>query len=165
MNYITGKHIPRRTFLRGVGATVALPFLDAMVPARGALAGAALERASATPAGRTRLVCIEEVHGLAGCNALPHRPGALFAGTLRQKLADTLDDRTQRAGSDELLHQPRSLLRRAAEVFAMSRPLIQISPALGFSRPTSVRRRVLFPDPEPPRITSVSPGCTSKLIP
>src|SRR5947207_5032599 len=70
MNYITGKHIPRRTFLRGVGATVALPFLDAMVPARGALAGAALERASATPAGRTRLVCIEEVHGLAGCNAL-----------------------------------------------------------------------------------------------
>ena len=25
--------MPRRTFLRGVGATVALPFLDAMVPA------------------------------------------------------------------------------------------------------------------------------------
>ncbi len=33
MSFITGKHIPRRTFLRGVGATVALPFLDAMVPA------------------------------------------------------------------------------------------------------------------------------------
>ena len=30
---ITGKHLPRRTFLRGVGATVALPWLDAMVPA------------------------------------------------------------------------------------------------------------------------------------
>jgi hypothetical protein len=27
------KHLPRRTFLRGMGATVALPFLDAMVPA------------------------------------------------------------------------------------------------------------------------------------
>ena len=25
--------LPRRTFLRGVGATLALPFLDAMVPA------------------------------------------------------------------------------------------------------------------------------------
>jgi hypothetical protein len=25
--------LPRRTFLRGVGATVALPLLDAMVPA------------------------------------------------------------------------------------------------------------------------------------
>ena len=35
--FITGKHIPRRTVLRGLGATVALPFLDAMVPARDAL--------------------------------------------------------------------------------------------------------------------------------
>ena len=33
MNVITGKHLPRRTFLRGMGATMALPFLDAMVPA------------------------------------------------------------------------------------------------------------------------------------
>jgi hypothetical protein len=54
--------MPRRTFLRGVGATVALPFLDAMVPAGG------WTRAHAAPADRTRLVCIEEVHGLAGCN-------------------------------------------------------------------------------------------------
>src|SRR5207248_9029358 len=54
--------MPRRTFLRGVGATVALPFLDAMVPARGIVASAA------AGAERTRLVCIEEVHGLAGCN-------------------------------------------------------------------------------------------------
>jgi hypothetical protein len=35
---ITRKHIPRRTFLRGVGATVALPFLDAMRPALAATA-------------------------------------------------------------------------------------------------------------------------------
>jgi len=34
MAIITGKAVPRRTFLRGLGATaVALPFLDAMVPA------------------------------------------------------------------------------------------------------------------------------------
>jgi hypothetical protein len=60
VSFITGKHLPRRTFLRGVGATVALPFLDAMVSAgRGVKAAAA---------DRTRLVCIEEVHGLAGCN-------------------------------------------------------------------------------------------------
>jgi hypothetical protein len=31
--FITRKHLPRRTFLRGVGATLALPLLDAMVPA------------------------------------------------------------------------------------------------------------------------------------
>lgn len=30
---ITGTALPRRTFLRGMGATVALPFLDAMTPA------------------------------------------------------------------------------------------------------------------------------------
>ncbi len=30
---ITGKTLPRRTFLQGVGATIALPFLDAMAPA------------------------------------------------------------------------------------------------------------------------------------
>jgi hypothetical protein len=31
--FITQKHLKRRTFLRGLGATVALPLLDAMVPA------------------------------------------------------------------------------------------------------------------------------------
>ena len=36
--FITKKHLPRRTFLRSVGATVALPLLDAMIPARTALA-------------------------------------------------------------------------------------------------------------------------------
>lgn len=30
---VTGKHLPRRLFLRGLGTTLALPFLDAMVPA------------------------------------------------------------------------------------------------------------------------------------
>jgi hypothetical protein len=36
--FITKKHLPRRTFLRGVGATMALPLLDAMIPAGTALA-------------------------------------------------------------------------------------------------------------------------------
>ena len=58
---ITGKHLPRRTFLQGVGATVALPMLDAMIPARG------LSRFSAAT-DPTRLICIEAVHGAAGCS-------------------------------------------------------------------------------------------------
>ena len=33
MAFITGTHLPRRTFLRGMGAAVALPLLDAMTPA------------------------------------------------------------------------------------------------------------------------------------
>ena len=64
MTFITGKHLSRRTMLRGVGATVALPFLDAMLPARG-LWGDAARAASLD---RTRLVCIEMVHGAAGSN-------------------------------------------------------------------------------------------------
>ena len=36
--FITKRALPRRTFLRGVGATLALPLLDAMVPAATALA-------------------------------------------------------------------------------------------------------------------------------
>jgi hypothetical protein len=36
--FITKKYLSRRTVLRGIGATVALPLLDAMIPARTALA-------------------------------------------------------------------------------------------------------------------------------
>ena len=36
--FISKKHLPRRTFLQGLGATVALPLLDAMVPAFAATA-------------------------------------------------------------------------------------------------------------------------------
>ena len=43
--FILKKHIPRRAALKGIGATIALPFLDAMVPASTAWA--------ATPAGKT----------------------------------------------------------------------------------------------------------------
>ena len=38
---ITKMSLPRRTFLRGVGAAIALPWLDAMVPALSAAAGSA----------------------------------------------------------------------------------------------------------------------------
>lgn len=63
MQLITGRHIPRRTFLRGLGGiTIGLPLLDAMIPARRLWA-------SIAPAiDRTRLVCIEMVHGAAGCS-------------------------------------------------------------------------------------------------
>ena len=44
---ITKKALPRRTFLRGMGATVALPLLDAMVPSLTALAADAGEPGAA----------------------------------------------------------------------------------------------------------------------
>ena len=47
MSFITTRSLPRRTVLRGLGATLALPFLDAMVPAF-----APAVRAAAKPAHR-----------------------------------------------------------------------------------------------------------------
>src|ERR1700736_2684551 len=57
--FITKKHISRRTVLRGVGASLALPLLDSMVPAQ-----THLSKTAASPL--SRLACIEMVHGAAG---------------------------------------------------------------------------------------------------
>src|SRR5262245_3804626 len=62
--FLSGKHMSRRTALRGLGATIALPLLDSMIPARTVFAKTATGRAAT----RTRLVCIEQVHGAAGCS-------------------------------------------------------------------------------------------------
>ena len=59
--FITKKHISRRTMLRGMGAAVSLPLLEAMVPASTALSQTILPAAT-----RTRLACLEMVHGSAG---------------------------------------------------------------------------------------------------
>ena len=41
--FITKKHLPRRTFLKGAGVTLALPLLEAMIPAQTALAQTAAQ--------------------------------------------------------------------------------------------------------------------------
>src|SRR5438552_687848 len=53
--FITKTFLPRRTFLRGAGATLALPLLDAMVPAMSAMTKTA---ASASAAPRLAFVFI-----------------------------------------------------------------------------------------------------------
>jgi hypothetical protein len=58
MNLITGKHLNRRTVLKGLGATVALPMLDAMMPV-----------GLSAQARKVRLVAMEMVHGSAGSTA------------------------------------------------------------------------------------------------
>jgi hypothetical protein len=55
----TRRHLSRRAILRGMGSTVFLPLLDAMVPASTAIA-----QTAAKP--KSRLACIEIVHGSAG---------------------------------------------------------------------------------------------------
>jgi hypothetical protein len=60
--FITKKHLSRRTVLRGMGVSLALPFLDSMVPAQ-----TPLSKTAARPL--SRLACIEIVHGSAGATA------------------------------------------------------------------------------------------------
>lgn len=57
--FVTKKHVSRRTVLRGMGVGLALPFLDAMVPA---LASSR----ETTGSRRTRFAALEMVHGSAG---------------------------------------------------------------------------------------------------
>ena len=64
MHFLNGKPLPRRTFVQGMGATFALPFLDAMSPAATAWAQ---DTASAR---KLRLVAMEMVHGSAGSTAI-----------------------------------------------------------------------------------------------
>jgi hypothetical protein len=64
--FLTRRSLPRRAILKGLGAAMALPFLDAMTPA-----GAALGTAGSPSATRKqRLVCIEMVHGSAGSSTI-----------------------------------------------------------------------------------------------
>ena len=56
MSFITRKHLSRRTLLRGVGVSIALPLLDSMVPAQTPLA-----KTAATS--KSRLSCIYVPHG------------------------------------------------------------------------------------------------------
>jgi hypothetical protein len=59
MSFITKKHIARRTFLQGAGVTLALPVLDAMMPASTALAQTVAAQA------KPRFVGIFYPHGMA----------------------------------------------------------------------------------------------------
>jgi hypothetical protein len=59
--FLTNKHLPRRTVLKGLGATVALPLLEAMAPAGRVAAAASTQK--------LRLVAMEMVHGCAGSTA------------------------------------------------------------------------------------------------
>ena len=68
--FLFKKHLPRRVFLKGTGATLALPFLEAMVPASTALAQTA---AQPTP----RFVGLFVPHGGAPGYWVPEKEGAL----------------------------------------------------------------------------------------
>jgi Protein of unknown function (DUF1552) len=70
MRIITKKHLPRRTFLRGLGVTMSLPLLDSMIPAQ-----TALIKTAAKPQIRLGLCFIP--HGAVMANWTPTDEGAL----------------------------------------------------------------------------------------
>ena len=71
MRIITKKHLPRRTFLRGLGVTLSLPLLDSMVPAQTPLA-----KTPANPQIRLGLCFIP--HGAVMSNWTPIGDGSDF---------------------------------------------------------------------------------------
>lgn len=69
--FITKKHLSRRTLLRSAGTALALPLLDAMIPARTALANTAAQPVS-------RLGCIYIPHGVTMAKWTPGTEGKGF---------------------------------------------------------------------------------------
>src|SRR5215475_3484030 len=85
--FITKKHIPRRTVLRGAGAALALPFLEAMVPAATALA-----QTAANP--KPRFVGLFVPHGMAPGYWVPNKVGTGFDFPFNYKPLEPFRDHT-----------------------------------------------------------------------
>lgn len=81
---VTKKSLARRTFLRGVGATLALPLLDAMVPALSAMA-----RTAAAPIRRFGVVYVP--NGVAMGSWTPPAEGPLALSPILEPLAPFRD--------------------------------------------------------------------------
>jgi hypothetical protein len=74
MNISTKRHLPRRAFLRGIGATLTLPLLDAMLPAfaRGQAANTKPPR---------RMIAVMTNMGILPQNFFPQKSGFDYEGT------------------------------------------------------------------------------------
>lgn len=83
---VTKKALPRRTFLRGLGTTLALPLLDAMVPAM-----AATRLTAAKPAVRLGFVYVP--NGIIQKNWLPAAEGTGFEFPSTMKALEPFRDR------------------------------------------------------------------------
>jgi len=83
-------NLPRRTFLRAAGVSLALPWLDALSPGRAF---------GAAPAAPRRMVCVCTPLGLHPANFFPEKPGKEYAATpYTDVLKDYRDDMTVISG-------------------------------------------------------------------
>jgi hypothetical protein len=86
MNYLTRKHLSRRKLIRGAGVTLALPLLEAMVPA-------SVARAAESGTPNSRLACIYIPHGAVQRNWEPSDDGKNFEFTPTLKSLEPFRDR------------------------------------------------------------------------
>ena len=86
MTFITKKHLPRRTFLRGMGVSLALPLLDSMLPAQ-----TPLGKTAASP--KSRFCGIYIPHGATMDKWTPAQDGSGFEFTESLKPLEKLRDR------------------------------------------------------------------------
>ena len=84
--FIAKKHLPRRTFLRGVGVTLALPLLDSMIPAQ-----TLTRKTAAAPLPRLGFVYVP--HGAIMDQWTPAAEGAGFEFTRILKPLEPFRDR------------------------------------------------------------------------
>jgi len=85
-SFITKKYLPRRTFLRGMGVSLALPLLDSMVPAQTPVA-----RTAASP--KSRFCGIYLPHGATMDKWTPAKEGSGFEFNETLKPLEKLRDR------------------------------------------------------------------------
>ena len=101
MNFITRRSLSRRTMLRGMGATIALPLLDGMIPALTATA-----RTAATPV--RRLGCIYVPNGVEMRMWTPKTEGAGYAlSPILEPLAPFYDQTLVLSGLADKVAVPR----------------------------------------------------------
>jgi len=103
--YLKNKHLPRRTFLRGAGVTLALPFLESMVPV--------VSTQRVLSSRKTRFVTIFSPHGWAPTYWADGRPDAPASpgynaglGFIHQPLAPWQDKLTIVSGLDATSSMP-----------------------------------------------------------
>jgi len=131
--FITKKSIPRRTFLRGCGVTLALPFLESMLPAQ-----TPLRQTVASPGSVRRFVGIWHPHGAAPGYWSPLQEGSSFEFSFITKPLEPLRDRVvlitglDATGSSATADEPGGDHARGANLLSGARPRRDsVSPYLG----------------------------------
>ena len=98
--FVTGKHLPRRTVLRGLGASLALPLLDGMVPAF-----AAVQNTAAAPVRRFGAVYVP--NGVEMRAWTPRATGQLELTSVLQPLAPVREQLNVLSGLADKVAIPR----------------------------------------------------------